>query len=115
MQDFLKLQNECISGQVSPPSQVRLDAEFGLIWDTFDGAATITLSLSLLQELSRSQLQWLLEWICYAKSLESRLDLTLLPGPLLLQRLRNQEILLNLMANIILSVPLPSNPQSLGI
>src|SRR5271166_1767434 len=80
MRAFRKLQNECTSGQVLPPSRVRFDGESGSLWATTDGAST-TISYSLLRQgLSQSQLQWLLQWISCAKFLELSLDLTSLRG-----------------------------------
>src|ERR1700678_4147618 len=81
---FRKLQSECTSGVVSLPSRVRCVDEFGYPWGTTDGASIIISSSLLLQELSQSQLRWLLQWISCAKFLELVLDLTSLHGQLLL-------------------------------
>jgi hypothetical protein len=55
MQDFQKLQDECISGLVSLPSRVHLGEESGCQWVITDGALTITSYLWLLRELFLNQ------------------------------------------------------------
>ena len=118
-QDLVKLLDECISGAVLPPSRVHFGDESGSRWDTTDGALITISSLWLLQELSQSQLQSLLQWIFFEKFPVLSLDLTLLRGPrlsphLLLQQnhltwteifIHNVLSHLNLQSSVILLIP----------